>query len=209
MKKVLLPVLTLLSFSFASNAITKMCVKSVDGVVTKYDIDKVAEVYYEPDFEFETEAILFDSVGIKLYNTPSMTKIPKPEGVVETKYFFEYWYESSDQSNDIDAVFEEYKKQATLLSSNKDMPIFWCESYGNKWSKYNGQQWNEDQKNFYFSLPNVTDPNGDVDEKGQVWAVVVTKHADNRIRVVVKMDCIKYNGTYYPYDNGNGTPSRN
>ena len=127
---------------------------------------------------------------------------------MENKYFFEYWYESSDQSNDIDAVFEEYKKQATSLSTNKNMPLFWSEDHGNTWSEYKGQQWNNDQKNFYFSLANVTDPNGDVDEKGQIWAVVVVKQSDNRIRVIVKMDSIKYNGKYYSYNNGNGTPSR-
>ena len=47
-----------------------------------------------------------------------------------------------------------------------------------------------------------------MDEKGQIWAVVVVKQSDNRIRVIVKMDSIKYNGKYYSYDNGNGTPSR-
>ncbi len=35
-----------------------------------------------------------------------MVKIHKPDGVVETNYFSEDWYESTDQSNDIDAVLE-------------------------------------------------------------------------------------------------------
>ena len=86
------------------------------------------------------------------------------------------------------------------------MPIFWCTDYGNTWSMYTGQQWVSAQKNFYFSLPNVTDPNGDVDEKGQVWAVIVIKYTDNRLRVVVKMDSIKHNGKYYMYDQGDGNP---
>ena len=208
MKKILLSVFTFMAFSFTTNANTRMCVKTTDDKVIKYDVENVAEVYYESDYEFETEGLLYDSVGIKLYNTPSMTKIPKPADAVKTNYFFEYWYESSDQDNDIATIFEEYKKQATALSTNVDMPIFWSTNNGNTWTQYTGQHWDKSQENFYFTLANKTDPNGDVDEKGQIWAVVVIKQDNNRIRVIVKMDSIKYNGKYYMYDNGSGTPVR-
>ena len=185
-----------------------MCVKTTNDEIIKYDVENVSEVYYESDYEFETEGLLYDSVGIKLYNTPSMTKIPKPANVVTTNYFFEYWYESSDQENDIATIFEEYKRQATALSTNVNMPFFWSKDNGNTWTQYTGQHWDKDQENFYFTLANKTDPNGDVDEKGQIWAVVVIKQDNNRIRVIVKMDSIKYNGKFYMYDNGNGTPKR-
>ena len=105
-----------------TNASTRMCVKTTNDEIIKYDVENVSEVYYESDYEFETEGLLYDSVGIKLYNTPSMTKIPKPANVVTTNYFFEYWYESSDQENDIATIFEEYKRQATALSTNVNMP---------------------------------------------------------------------------------------
>lgn len=191
-----------------TNASTRMCVKTTNDEIIKYDVENVSEVYYESDYEFETEGLLYDSVGIKLYNTPSMTKIPKPANVVTTNYFFEYWYESSDQENDIATIFEEYKRQATALSTNVNMPFFWSKDNGNTWTQYTGQHWDKDQENFYFTLANKTDPNGDVDEKGQIWAVVVIKQDNNRIRVIVKMDSIKYNGKFYMYDNGNGTPKR-
>lgn len=197
-----------MSFSFMTNASTRMCVKTTNDEIIKYDVENVSEVYYESDYEFETEGLLYDSVGIKLYNTPSMTKIPKPANVVTTNYFFEYWYESSDQENDIATIFEEYKRQATALSTNVNMPFFWSKDNGNTWTQYTGQHWDKDQENFYFTLANKTDPNGDVDEKGQIWAVVVIKQDNNRIRVIVKMDSIKYNGKFYMYDNGNGTPKR-
>ncbi len=44
-----------MSLSYVSNADTGMCVKAVDGEIVKYDVEKVSEVYYESDFEFETE----------------------------------------------------------------------------------------------------------------------------------------------------------
>lgn len=206
MKKFILSVLALTSLSATSNARDKMYVKSIDNEIVKFDVENVAEVYFASEYDFETEDLLYDSVGIKLYDTPTMTRIPKPENFVENTYLFEYWYQSSNLDNDIDTIFAEYQIQATILSTNKEMPIFWCTDYGNTWSEYKGQQWNSVQKNFYFSLPNVTDPNGDVDEKGQVWAVVVIKYADNRLRVVVKMDSIKHNGKYYMYDQGGGNP---
>ncbi|MBE6327394.1 MAG: hypothetical protein E7077_10150 [Bacteroidales bacterium] len=206
MKKFILSVLALTSLSATSNARDKMYVKSIDNEIVKFDVENVAEVYFASEYDFETEDLLYDSVGIKLYDTPTMTRIPKPENFVENTYLFEYWYQSSNLDNDIDTIFAEYQRQATILSTNKEMPIFWCTDYGNTWSEYKGQQWNSVQKNFYFSLPNVTDPNGDVDEKGQVWAVVVIKYADNRLRVVVKMDSIKHNGKYYMYDQGDGNP---
>ena len=206
MKKFILFALALISLSVTSNASDKMYVKSVDNKIVKFDIKNVAEVYFASEYDFETEDLLYDSVGIKLYDTPTMTRIPKPENFVENTYLFEYWYQSSDIDNDIDTILAEYQRQATILSSNKEMPIFWCTDYGNTWSMYTGQQWVSAQKNFYFSLPNVTDPNGDVDEKGQVWAVIVIKYTDNRLRVVVKMDSIKHNGKYYMYDQGDGNP---
>ena len=206
MKKFILSVLALTSLSATSNARDKMYIKSIDNEIVKFDVENVAEVYFASEYDFETEDLLYDSVGIKLYDTPTMTRIPKPENFVENTYLFEYWYQSSNLDNDIDTIFAEYQRQATILSTNKEMPIFWCTDYGNTWSEYKGQQWNSVQKNFYFSLPNVTDPNGDVDEKGQVWAVVVIKYADNRLRVVVKMDSIKHNGKYYMYDQGDGNP---
>lgn len=206
MKKFILSALTLMSLSATTNASEKMYVKSVDNKIVKFDIENVAEVYFASEYDFETEDLLYDSVGIKLYDTPTMTRIPKPENFVENTYLFEYWYQSSDIDNDIDTILAEYQRQATILSSNKEMPIFWCTDYGNTWSMYTGQQWVSAQKNFYFSLPNVTDPNGDVDEKGQVWAVIVIKYTDNRLRVVVKMDSIKHNGKYYMYDQGDGNP---
>lgn len=206
MKKFILSALTLMSLSATTNASEKMYVKSVDNKIVKFDIENVAEVYFASEYDFETEDLLYDSVGIKLYDTPTMTRIPKPENFVENTYLFEYWYQSSDIDNDIDTILAEYQRQATILSSNKEMPIFWCTDYGNTWSMYTGQQWVSAQKNFYFSLPNETDPNGDVDEKGQVWAVIVIKYTDNRLRVVVKMDSIKHNGKYYMYDQGDGNP---
>lgn len=206
MKKFILSALTLMSLSATTNASEKMYVKSVDNKIVKFDIENVAEVYFASEYDFETEDLLYDSVGIKLYDTPTMTRIPKPENFVENTYLFEYWYQSSDIDNDIDTILAEYQRQATILSSNKEMPIFWCTDYGNTWSMYTGQQWVSAQKNFYFSLPNVTDPNGDVDEKGQVWAIIVIKYTDNRLRVVVKMDSIKHNGKYYMYDQGDGNP---
>ncbi|MBR6596858.1 MAG: hypothetical protein IKK68_02775 [Paludibacteraceae bacterium] len=206
MKKFILFALALISLSVTSNASDKMYVKSVDNKIVKFDIKNVAEVYFASEYDFETEDLLYDSVGIKLYDTPTMTRISKPENLVNNTYLFEYWYQSSDIDNDIDTILAEYQRQATILSSNKEMPIFWCTDYGNTWSMYTGQQWVSAQKNFYFSLPNVTDPNGDVDEKGQVWAVIVIKYTDNRLRVVVKMDSIKHNGKYYMYDQGDGNP---
>lgn len=150
MKKFILFALALISLSVTSNASDKMYVKSVDNKIVKFDIKNVAEVYFASEYDFEAEDLLYDSVGIKLYDTPTMTRISKPENLVNNTYLFEYWYQSSDIDNDIDTILAEYQRQATILSSNKEMPIFWCTDYGNTWSMYTGQQWVSAQKNFYF-----------------------------------------------------------
>ena len=100
MKKFILFALALISLSVTSNASDKMYVKSVDNKIVKFDIKNVAEVYFASEYDFETEDLLYDSVGIKLYDTPTMTRISKPENLVNNTYLFEYWYQSSDIDND-------------------------------------------------------------------------------------------------------------
>ncbi len=43
------------SLAFAANAVTNMCVKTADGKVVKYDVENVAEVYYEETTETPTD----------------------------------------------------------------------------------------------------------------------------------------------------------
>lgn len=144
-----------------------------------------------------------DSISLSPLKTCTMEEIERQEGYVDSNFGFEFWYVSPDADKDAVTLFEYYKEEATKISSNKDMPIFWSESYGNKWIELNNQQVHEKEYAFYFTLPNKSNDNGgDIDEKGQIWLIGVRIFDEKYIRVIFRFDNLKANGRYYQYDKG-------
>ena len=66
MKKSLLSLLVIATLAFSANAATNMCVKQKNGVVTRYDVDDVEEVYYEEKV-VENDVSVSGKVGTYTY----------------------------------------------------------------------------------------------------------------------------------------------
>ena len=79
MKKLILSLVTMVSLAFAANAVTNMCVKTTDGNVVEFDMENVAEVYYNEVAETigDQGVTVSGKVGIYTYvdlGLPSGTK---------------------------------------------------------------------------------------------------------------------------------------
>lgn len=66
MKKSLLSLLAIATLAFSANAATNMCVKQKNGVVTRYDVEDVEEVYYEEKV-VENDVSVSGKVGTYTY----------------------------------------------------------------------------------------------------------------------------------------------